>query len=79
MYNAGQTIVMPTLDFDIETAKGMHDINVWGLILVTQEVASLMIAAKGTTVVTSSISTEVRKFWMGRFPRGISGPAQGLS
>lgn len=27
--NAGQTIIMPTLDFDIEIAKGMYDINVW--------------------------------------------------
>ncbi|KAK3178818.1 hypothetical protein OEA41_000955 [Lepraria neglecta] len=26
--NAGQTIIMPTLDFDIENAKSMYDINV---------------------------------------------------
>lgn len=28
MNNAGQTIIMPTLDFDIETATKMYEINV---------------------------------------------------
>ena len=74
--NAGQTIIMPTLDFDIETAEKMFDINVWGLIRVTQEFAPLIIAAKGTIVNISSISTEVRTPWMGEFRRRVCGRAK---
>ena len=63
--NAGQTIVMPTLDLDIETARKMYDINVWGMVRVTQEFAPLLIAAKGTLVSISSIATSVITPWMG--------------
>ncbi|MCJ1392605.1 hypothetical protein MMC18_005475 [Xylographa bjoerkii] len=63
--NAGQTIIMPTLDFDIETAKQMYDVNIWGLLRVTQACAPLLIAAKGTIVNISSISTAVHTPWMG--------------
>lgn len=74
--NAGQTIIMPTLDFDIRIAKKMFDINVWGLIRVTQEFAPLVIAAKGTVVNISSISTSVLTPWMGKFLGGYGGQAQ---
>jgi 1-acylglycerone phosphate reductase len=63
--NAGQTIIMPTLDFDIDEAKTMYDINVWGTIRVTQAFAPLLIAAKGTIVNICSISTSVNTPWMG--------------
>ena len=64
--NAGQTIIMPTLDFDVETAKNMYDINVWGMIRVTQAFTPLVIAAKGTIVNISSIATSVNTPWMGK-------------
>ena len=67
--NAGQTTIMPTLDFDIETAKEMYDINVWGMVRVTQEFAPLLVAAKGTLVSIGSISTSVITPWMGEFPK----------
>lgn len=60
-------LVMPTLDFDIETAKQMYDINVWGTLRVTQAFADLVIAAKGTIVNICSISTSVNTPWMGEF------------
>ena len=63
--NAGQTVFMPTLDFDIELAKEMFDINVWGAVRVTQAFADLVIAAKGTVVNICSISTSVNTPWMG--------------
>ena len=63
--NAGQTLIMPTLDFDIETAKAMYDINMWGMVRVTQEFAPLLIAAKGTLVSISSASTTVTVPYMG--------------
>ena len=63
--NAGQTIIMPTLDFDIDTAKSMYDINVWGMVRVTQAFAPLVIAAKGTIINISSIAPCVHTPWMG--------------
>ena len=62
--NAGQTIIMPTLDFDIETAKNMYDINVWGMVRVIQEFAPLLIAAKGTLVSITSVATSVNAPWI---------------
>jgi len=67
--NAGQTIIMPTLDFDIETAKGMYEINVWGMVRVTQAFAPLVIEAKGIIANISSISTHVNTPWMGDFSK----------
>ncbi|KAL8881771.1 MAG: hypothetical protein Q9198_001093 [Flavoplaca austrocitrina] len=63
--NAGQTIIMPTLDFDIETAKQMYEINVWGTVRVTQIFAPCVIAAKGTILNISSIAPCVNTPWMG--------------
>lgn len=63
--NAGQTIIMPTLDFDIDTAKNMYDINIWGMMRVTQEFISLVIAARGTIINISSIAPFVNTPWMG--------------
>lgn len=63
--NAGQTIVMPTLDFDIGTAREMYEINVLAMVRVTQEFAPLLIAAKGTIVSISSIASSVITPWMG--------------
>lgn len=64
--NAGQTIIMPTLDFDIDTAKQMYDINVWGMVRVTQVFAPLVVAAQGTIANVSSIAAAVRTPWMGK-------------
>jgi 1-acylglycerone phosphate reductase len=64
--NAGQTIITPTLDFDIETAKNMYDINVWGTLRVMQAFSDLVIAAKGTFINICSISTSVNTPWMGK-------------
>ena len=63
--NAGQTIIMPTLDFDIDTAKSMYEINVWGMVRVTQAFAPLVITAKGTIINISSIAPCVHTPWMG--------------
>ena len=64
--NAGQFPTMPILDFDIETARAVYDINVWGMVRVTQEFAPLLIAAKGTLVSISSISASIITPWMGK-------------
>lgn len=65
--NAGQTVIMPTLDFDIDAAKEMFEINVWGLIRTIQVFAPLLIAAQGTIINISSISTVVHTPYMSAF------------
>ena len=55
---------MPTLDVDIDSAKEMFDINVWGTVRVTQAF-DLIIAAKGTVVNKCSISMNVVPPWIG--------------
>ncbi|KAK9428985.1 hypothetical protein V1505DRAFT_314633 [Lipomyces doorenjongii] len=52
--NSGVGYVMPTLDVDIELAKGLFDVNVWGVLAVTQAFAPLVIAANGSIVIVSS-------------------------
>ena len=64
--NTAQTIIIPTLDFDVETAREMYEINVWGLMRVTQAFAPLVIEAEGTFMNIASISTAVHTPWMGR-------------
>lgn len=66
--NAGQTVIMPTLDFDIEAAKEMFEINVWAVIRTTQVFAPLLIAAQGMIVNISSISAVVHTPYMGESP-----------
>ena len=54
---------MPILDIDIDTAQRMYDINVWGVIRVTQAFASLVIEVKGTIVNISSVGTALHAPW----------------
>jgi 1-acylglycerone phosphate reductase len=51
-----QGYVMPLLDADISKSKKMFDVNVWGLLAVTQQFAPLLIAAKGTLLNVASIA-----------------------
>ena len=53
--NAGHPIMMPTLDFDIDTAKSMYDVNVWGMLHVTQAFSLLVNCAYGTIINISPI------------------------
>lgn len=59
--NAGTQCVMPVLDFDMQQAKDMFEVNVWGLLSVTQAFAPLILATKGTIVNMSSCGALV---WM---------------
>ncbi|RYP50371.1 hypothetical protein DL769_010960 [Monosporascus sp. CRB-8-3] len=53
--NAGTQCVMPVLDFNIKQAKDMFEVNVWGLLAVTQAFSPFILAAKGTIINMSSI------------------------
>lgn len=54
--NAGRNHFMPLLDDDIEVAKDIFEINVWGPLAVTQAFAPLLIKAQGTLVNITSIA-----------------------
>ncbi|KAF4631338.1 hypothetical protein G7Y89_g6788 [Cudoniella acicularis] len=43
--NAGVGMVMPLLDVDIEKAKSVYDVNIWGMLAVTQAFAPLLVDA----------------------------------
>ena len=70
--NSGAQYVVPTLDMDIEQAKKMYEVNVWGVIAMTQAFAPLVIAAKGTIVNIASISGHLHAPFMGILGRQIT-------
>jgi 1-acylglycerone phosphate reductase len=47
---------MPLLDVDIDIAKKIYDVNVWGVVRTTQVFSSLVIAAEGTIVIIGSLA-----------------------
>lgn len=69
--NAGQTMTAPTLDIDIDKAKEMYEINVWGLIRVTQAFSPLVIASRGSIMNISSVSAKIVVPWAGKSPLDI--------
>lgn len=63
--NAGVGYVMPLLDTSIEESKRLFEVNVWGMLSVTQKFAPLVIKAKGTVLNISSLAGAVRMAWQG--------------
>ncbi|KAE8367571.1 hypothetical protein BDV27DRAFT_123707 [Aspergillus caelatus] len=62
--NSGQSLVMPALDTNIEDAKKLFDVNLWGMVAVTQTFSPLIIATKGTIVNVASLATFFRSPWL---------------
>ena len=56
MNNAGYGYYMPLLDVDIEKARKEYEVNVWGVLQVTQAFFPMLRAAKGTVVNQSSMA-----------------------
>ena len=71
--NAGQTFTMPILDVDLETAKSMYEINIWGTLRVTQAFAPFVIAAKGAIVNISSVAASLNTPWIGESAEILKG------
>ncbi|KAI0506261.1 putative short-chain dehydrogenase/reductase [Xylaria bambusicola] len=63
--NAGRGFLMPLLDVNIDAAKELFDINVWGALIVTQGFAPLIINAKGAIVNHSSVAGNMLIPWKG--------------
>lgn len=67
--NAGMSTNAPILDADIEAAKAMYDVNVWGCVRVTQKFAPMVIKARGTIVFNSTIGSQMRIPFLGQSRR----------
>ncbi|OJD32602.1 short-chain dehydrogenase reductase family [Diplodia corticola] len=54
--NAGALYVTPVLDGDVARAKALFDVNLWGVVSLTQAFAPLVVEAKGCVANISSIA-----------------------
>lgn len=54
--NSGSQYVMPLVDVDMQKAKDMFDVNVWGVVATVKAFAPLLIATKGCIVNNASIA-----------------------
>ncbi|KAI1314093.1 hypothetical protein F5Y03DRAFT_336103 [Xylaria venustula] len=63
--NAGIGLTAPLLDTSIDDARQVFDVNVWGMLAVTQACAPLLIKAKGVILNISSVAGAVRLAWQG--------------
>ncbi|KAK4244510.1 hypothetical protein C7999DRAFT_43825 [Corynascus novoguineensis] len=63
--NAGSMFVMPLLDSDLAECKRLFDVNVWGLLAVTQAFAPMLVRSRGVVLNIASIAGAVRLAWQG--------------
>ncbi|EEA25547.1 hypothetical protein TMatcc_006222 [Talaromyces marneffei ATCC 18224] len=63
--NAGMGLCSPLLDTDIDEAKKVYDLNVWGVLAMTQAFAPVLVQAKGTVCNISSIAACFTFAWSG--------------
>jgi 1-acylglycerone phosphate reductase len=64
--NAGIEFNSPLLDTDIDEAKELFDVNVWGPLAMVQAFAPLLIEAKGVVLNQSSIDGALNMVWAGK-------------
>ncbi|KAK7755162.1 hypothetical protein SLS62_002977 [Diatrype stigma] len=65
--NAGAQYCSPTLDIDLEIARKMYDVNVWGAVAMIKAFAPLVIKAKGCIANLASIAGLLRPPFMGLY------------
>ncbi|KAI0469718.1 hypothetical protein GGR56DRAFT_662043 [Xylariaceae sp. FL0804] len=63
--NAGAMLTAPLLDTSFDEARRLFDVNVWGLLAVTQAAAPLLIEAGGTIMNIASVAGAVCMAWQG--------------
>ncbi|KAK4043911.1 hypothetical protein C8A01DRAFT_12662 [Parachaetomium inaequale] len=63
--NAGSMFIMPLLDTDVAEGKRLFDVNVWGMLAVTQAFAPMLVRARGVMLNIASIAGAVRMAWQG--------------
>jgi 1-acylglycerone phosphate reductase len=65
--NCGVGFGKPILDVDLEEARKVYDVNVWGVLAVIQAFAPLVIAAEGTIANTGSVVAHLQSPFIGSF------------
>lgn len=65
--NAGADCTMPLLDVSLEEAKALYDLNVWGVLALTQAFAPMLIKARGTIVNINSVAAQMILAWGGEW------------
>ena len=68
---AGVEFVSSLLDVDVDQAKQLYDVNVWGPLAMVQAFAPLLIEAQGVVVNQSSIDAVLSMVWAGKSARVI--------
>ncbi|ROV95992.1 hypothetical protein VMCG_07958 [Cytospora schulzeri] len=63
--NSGVGYTIPLLDVDVDKAKEVYDINLWGVVRMVQAFAGLLIKSKGRVVNVSSVGAVVNTPWIG--------------
>ena len=63
--NAGAGYAMPVLDVDIDRAKDVYEVNVWGVVRAIQAFAPLLIQTKGRIVNLSTCGAAINTPWIG--------------
>jgi 1-acylglycerone phosphate reductase len=64
--NAGVEFNSPLLDTDIDEAKKLFEVNVWGPLAMVQAFAPLIVEAKGVVFNQSSIDGALNMVWAGK-------------
>lgn len=62
--NAGAGYAMPVLDIDIDKAKEIYEINVWGVLRTIQAFSGLLIQSKGRIINMSTCGAAVNTPWI---------------
>lgn len=65
--NAGGALFSPLVHVDIDKAKALYDVNLWGALRVTQAFASLLYNARGVLLNISSMAGAVPLAWQGKY------------
>ncbi|KAI6086954.1 NAD(P)-binding protein [Hypoxylon rubiginosum] len=62
--NAGGGYGAPILDMDIDKAKRLHEVNVWGVVRCVKAFSDLLIESRGRIVNMSSVGAVVNMPWI---------------
>jgi len=65
--NSGRGMVTPLLDVDVEEAKKLFDVNLWGPLIVEKAFAELVVESKGTVVLVGSSAGVMGFPWTGKY------------
>jgi 1-acylglycerone phosphate reductase len=72
--NAGVEFNSPLLDTDVDEAKRLYDVNVWGPLAMVQAFAPLLISARGVVYNQGSIDAALNMVWAGNLRSPLYSP-----